>query len=124
MIEKRDKVVAESAHLRVPVLQELLHEALLSNFLHIVCFLKTLELTCCLGEGALASLFLEDQHNECAFLITLVLFAAPMEEHGDLVDLEHDVGKEEFVAILWLLIRLITVLILERLVLGFPASFV
>lgn len=124
LIEKRDEVIAEPAHLRVPVLQELLHEALLSNFLHVIRFLKTLELACCLGEGAFASLFLEDQDDECAFLIAFVLLAAPMEKHGDLVDLEHDVGEEELVAILWLLVRLITVLMLIGLVLGFPAPLV
>ena len=106
------------------MLQELLHEALLTNFLHVVRFLKSLKLTCCLGEGAFASLFLEDQDDECAFFITLVLLTTPMEKHRNLVDLEHNVGEEELMAILWLLIRRITLTIFERLVLGFPATLV
>ena len=106
------------------MLQELLDKTFLTNFLHVIRFLKSLELTCCLGEGAFASLFLEDQDDERAFFVTLVLFTAPVEKYGNLVDLEHDVGKEELVAILWLLIRWFTVTIIERLVLSFPATFV
>ena len=47
-----------------------------------------------------------------------------MEKYGHLIDLEHDVGKEEFVAVLRFLRRLVSVLILERLSLIFPATFV
>ena len=102
LIEKRDKVVAEATHFGVTVLEELLNKSLLANLFRVVSLLKALELTGCLGKGALASLFFEYQNDERALLVTLGLLATAMEKHGDLVYLEHHVGEEELVTVFWL----------------------
>ena len=60
LIEKCDKVVAESTHFRVTVLEKLLNEPFLTYLFHIVSFLKSLELTRSLSESSFPSLLLKD----------------------------------------------------------------
>ena len=102
LVEQSDEVVAETTHLTVPVDEQLLDVTSLSRLPLVRNLLDPLELSRGLGIGPLSSLFFEDKHHEGALFLAFRLFRTAVEQHGDLVYFQHDVGEEKFVTVLWL----------------------
>lgn len=71
--------------------EQFLNVALFTHFLHVIGFLKPLELTSRLCKSALASLFFKDENDEGPLLLAFRLFATTMEQHRHLVNFEHHI---------------------------------
>jgi len=104
LVEQGDEVVAEPAHLTVPVQEKLLYEPFLAHLLLVIHPLKSLKLGWSLGKSPFARLLLENQHHESTLFLTFRLFRAAVEKYWNLVNLQHDVGEEELMPILRLLV--------------------
>lgn len=100
LVKKRDKVVAKPADFTVSLRKRLFLEALTFRFLLFSLLLKSLNLQLRFGIWPLARLFFKNESQETTFFFAFQFFRTSSEEHGDLVNFNHDIREEKLVSVL------------------------
>ena len=93
-IEDGHEVIAEPAHLALPQL----HPVVIDDVpppLELVFLPEAVLVPFALGEVPLADVLLEDQDDECAFVIFGWEFTARVKQHWYLINLHQHIGEEE-----------------------------